>query len=516
MRIGFPLMLKAAAGGGGKGMRVVRDAADFREALAAARRESASAFGDQRMILERYLERPRHIEAQIFADGHGNTVHLFERDCSSQRRHQKIIEEAPAPGLDPVLRQALLTAAVRAAEAVNYRGAGTVEFLVDGDGFYFLEMNTRLQVEHPVTELITGLDLVEWQLRVAAGEPLPLAQAQINATGHAIEVRLYAEDPERGFVPSSGPISLLRLASGANIRVDRGVDAGDQVSMHYDPMIAKMIVYADHRQACLARLEQALAASMIAGPATNLGFLQALVATPVFADGQMDSGLLDRDPAVIAPVAEPPIEVVLAAAAYWLRDQEPEAVRATPWESCDGWRLSGQAARSLDLDCGGQAFRVEAMGAGGHYQLSLQEQRFTLVLKRLDESLHLLSLNDRILRLHLHERHPHALEVCHLQHRWLVSRHALLETGAAKTDGDGRLLAPMPGRILDLRVAAGETVEKSQIVLVMEAMKMELAIKAPFSGRIDQCAVAAGDLVEADTLLLSLSADPADQSPGRT
>ena len=264
-RVGFPLMLKAAAGGGGKGMRVVHSGTDFDEALKAARREASGAFGDERMIIERYLPTPRHIEAQVFADTHGSTVHLFERDCSSQRRHQKIIEEAPAARLDDKVRQQLLDAAVRAAEAVDYVGAGTVEFLVDGEAFFFLEMNTRLQVEHPVTECITGLDLVEWQLRVAAGEALPLKQDDIHASGHAMEARIYAEDPDQGFVPSTGRIDALVLPENSGVRVDSGVESGDEVSMHYDPMIAKLIVHDTTREACLARLNQALAASFVAG-----------------------------------------------------------------------------------------------------------------------------------------------------------------------------------------------------------------------------------------------------------
>ena len=295
--VGFPLMLKAAAGGGGKGMRVVRSGDEFAQALAAARREASGAFGDERMILERYIERPRHIEAQVFADRHGNTVHLFERDCSSQRRHQKIIEEAPAAGLTDALRAELLAAAVRAAEAVDYRGAGTVEFLVDDDEFFFLEMNTRLQVEHPVTEMITGLDLVEWQLRVAAGEPLPLSQGEIRASGHAMEARVYAEDPDQGFVPSTGHIESLTFPSSPAVRIDSGVDQGDEVSIHYDPMIAKLIVHGDHREQARQALIGALTDSSILGPITNLGFLQHLAASRPFAgarSGQRYRSVIDR------------------------------------------------------------------------------------------------------------------------------------------------------------------------------------------------------------------------------
>ncbi|MEE4637723.1 MAG: biotin carboxylase N-terminal domain-containing protein [Wenzhouxiangella sp.] len=503
-RVGFPLMLKAAAGGGGKGMRVVRSADEFGEALAAARREARSAFGDERMILERYLERPRHIEAQVFADAHGNTVHLFERDCSSQRRHQKIIEEAPAPNLDPGLRAELLAAAVRAAQAVDYVGAGTVEFLVDGDDFYFLEMNTRLQVEHPVTELVTGVDLVEWQIRVAAGQPLPLSQGRIQAQGHAMEARIYAEDPERGFVPSSGRIRTLNLPEGEQTRIDRGVDAGDTVSVHYDPMIAKLIVHGTNREACRARLKRALAASFIAGPTTNLGFLQALAATEAFAGGHLDTGLLDREPEVVQTRREPPVEVVAAAAAYWLREQEPNAPGHSPWARCDGWRLATPASRSLDIESGELRTKVEATGFAGEYQLALADQQLSLHLDALGSSRFRLGLDSRNLPVWLHADGSSRLDVCLDQQRWTLTRHARFEAAQAGTGGDGRILAPMPGRILEIRVTQGAQVAEGEAVLVMEAMKMELTIKAPIDGTVEDLVVESGDLVEADSLLLSL------------
>ena len=509
-RVGFPLMLKAAAGGGGKGMRVVRSAEEFSEALAAARREAASAFGDERMILERYLERPRHIEAQVFADSHGNTLHLFERDCSSQRRHQKIIEEAPAPNLDPKLRGELLAAAVRAAEAVNYRGAGTVEFLVDGDAFFFLEMNTRLQVEHPVTEMITGLDLVEWQLRVAAGERLPLAQEQITATGHAMEARIYAEDPERGFVPSSGRVRQLCLPAGPTVRIDSGIDEGDTVSVHYDPMIAKLIVHADRRETCLVRLREALAASVVAGPTTNLGFLQALSASALFANGEFDTGLLDRDVEAVAPRLDLPIEVLAAAAAHWLQAQEAASAGASPWDRCDGWRLGRSEARSMDIECADRRALIEASGDAGRYQLLVDDRTLNVGLESLGGSRFRLRLAERSLRLHVHVVGENKLDVCHDGRRWTLTRHARFEAAAVATHADGRMLAPMPGRILEVRGVAGSEVREGQTLLIMEAMKMELAIKAPFGARIEQLAVAAGDLVEADSLLLVLnpSAEP--------
>ncbi|NDY96622.1 acetyl/propionyl/methylcrotonyl-CoA carboxylase subunit alpha [Wenzhouxiangella limi] len=508
-RVGFPLMLKAAAGGGGKGMRVVRSAGEFGEALAAARREARSAFGDERMILERYLARPRHIEAQVFADAHGNTVHLYERDCSSQRRHQKIIEEAPAPNLDPALRTELLAAAVRAAQAVNYLGAGTVEFLVDGDDFYFLEMNTRLQVEHPVTEMITGLDLVEWQIRVAAGEKLPRQQDQISIQGHAMEARIYAEDPDRGFVPSSGWIRALNLPEGEQIRIDRGVDTGDTVSVHYDPMIAKLIVHGPDREACRARLKRALSASFIAGPTTNLGFLQALAATEAFASGRLDAGLLDREPALVQTHREPPVEVVAAAAAYWLRAQEPDAPSPSPWARCDGWRPGTPASRWLDIECGELRTSIEATGFAGDYKLMLADQDLALRLDPLGVSRFRLDLGDRNRPVWLHADGESRLDVCLDELRWTLTRHARFEAAQSSAGGDGRILAPMPGRILEIRVTEGAQVAEGEPVLVMEAMKMELTIKAPIDGTVEGLAVERGDLVEADALLLSLiEADP--------
>jgi len=503
-RVGFPLMLKAAAGGGGKGMRVVRSKDEFADALNAARREASGAFGDDRMILERYLPTPRHIEAQVFADTHGNTVHLFERDCSSQRRHQKIIEEAPAAHLDDGVRQNLLQAAVRAAEAVDYVGAGTVEFLVDGDEFFFLEMNTRLQVEHPVTESITGLDLVEWQLRVAAGEPLPLRQDDIRASGHAMEARIYAEDPDQGFVPSTGRVESLVLPEHDWVRIDTGVEAGDEVSMHYDPMIAKLIVHDATREACLARLNQALAACFISGPTTNLGFLQALAGSDVFAGAAIDTGFLDRDLPAILDGGEAPLEVLAAAAGNWLLMQENAVTGRTPWDSCDSWRMGRPATRSLDIECAGRRISVEATGLRGRYQLRMDDQTYPVRVQQLGEGQFSLNLNGRGRRLQIHSAGEHRLEVCLGNRRWPVSRHARFESAIERGAGDGRLLAPMPGKILEIRASAGQTVSEGDTLLIMEAMKMELAIKAPMDGEVSEIAVSMEDVVEADTLLLAI------------
>jgi len=510
--VGFPLMLKAAAGGGGKGMRVVRSLAAFADALKGARREASGAFGDERMILERYLETPRHIEAQVFADTHGNTVHLFERDCSSQRRHQKIIEEAPAPNLDPALRARLLAAAVRAAETVDYRGAGTVEFLVDGSEFFFLEMNTRLQVEHPVTEMITGLDLVEWQLRVAAGEPLPLIQDEIHCRGHAMEARIYAEDPERDFVPSSGRIHHLAFPADQGIRVDTGVEQGDEVSMHYDPMIAKLIVHDHDRTTCRARLNLALAATHVAGPTTNLGFLQQLAASEVFADGRLDTGLLDRDlHSILDSSGDLPEAVLAAAACYWLDEQMLGAAQigtAGPWAIADGWRIGGRAPRSLDIECAGVRTEIDAVADpdGGH-ALSLGDRTIKAQLTELADHHYSLRLDSEHRHLHVFAGEGLHLDICLPGQRWRLARHTRFETVTGSGGGSGKVIAPMPGKVLEVRVALDDAVIEGQTIAVMEAMKMELAIKAPTDGRVSQIAVGADDVIEADTLLIEISPD---------
>jgi 3-methylcrotonyl-CoA carboxylase alpha subunit len=509
-RVGFPLMLKAAAGGGGKGMRVVRSEDEFTEALHSARREASGAFGDERMILERYLERPRHIEAQVFADNHGNTVHLFERDCSSQRRHQKIIEEAPAANLDETIRHDLLAAAVRAAEAVDYVGAGTVEFMVDDGSFFFLEMNTRLQVEHPVTECITGLDLVEWQLRVAAGEKLPLTQDEIRVNGHAMEARIYAEDAEQGFVPSTGTIHRLNLPAGGHVRVDTGVDTGDEVSMHYDPMIAKLIVHDHSRDACLARLNQALAASFVSGPTTNLGFLQALAGSEVFARAELDTGLLDRDLSSVFEKREPPEEVIAAAAGRWLLKQEGTATGRTPWDHCDSWRLGAPATRSLDIECGNGRHPIEARGENGHYELLIEDDAVLVELKEVDTDTFRLTTGGQSRRLQIHSADNNALEICMDNHRWRLTRHARFEAITDSAASDGKLVAPMPGKILEIRTEKGAKVSEGDTLLIMEAMKMELAIKAPMDGTVENLSVDTGDLVEADALLLEIGSGNQD------
>ncbi|WP_366555173.1 acetyl/propionyl/methylcrotonyl-CoA carboxylase subunit alpha [Aquibaculum sediminis] len=519
--LGYPLLLKASAGGGGKGMRVVERSEDFAEALTGARREAQAAFGDDRMLLERYLTRPRHIEIQIFADGRGQVVHLFERDCSLQRRHQKVVEEAPAPGLDSALRQAMGEAAIAAARAIGYEGAGTVEFILEDDAFYFMEMNTRLQVEHPVTEMITGLDLVEWQLRVAAGEPLPFGQEAIQARGHAIEARLYAEDPARGYLPTTGRLAHLRFPeSDAALRIDSGVREGDQITPYYDPMIAKLVVWGEDRATALRRLRAGLEATEVAGPTTNLAFLAAIARHPDFASGGVDTGFLSRceQALTVLPDLDDPAIAALAVAAEAERRRAEVAAQAarsgdpwSPWWSSDGWRLNAESERRLHFTLGeaelvaglrygvaGLALEwqgrllplqwtLEAKGrlrvdlAGRTHRAAVAWQGETLTLMRAGESL----------RLQLEDRQAAAAEV----------------VGVATG-----VVAPMPGKVVQVAVAAGEEVVRGQLLLVLEAMKMEHSLRAPADGRVGALHVRAGDQVEEGVELLAFDPQPAEQS----
>ncbi|MFN5100384.1 MAG: acetyl/propionyl/methylcrotonyl-CoA carboxylase subunit alpha, partial [Burkholderiaceae bacterium] len=397
--IGYPVLLKASAGGGGKGMRIVERSEDFASALASCQREAINSFGDDRVLVEKYLQRPRHIEIQVFADTHGECVYLFERDCSVQRRHQKVLEEAPAPGMTEERRQAMGTAAVNAARAVGYVGAGTVEFIVNQDGsFYFMEMNTRLQVEHPVTELITGTDLVEWQLRVAAGEPLPMQQQDLRIDGHAIEARIYAENPEKGFLPSTGSLIHLRLPDAVAftqgvVRIDAAVREGDAITPHYDPMIAKLIVHGDDRSQALSRMQQALQAIEIVGPATNVAFLERLITTPAFTDAELDTGLIERHHALLFPPTEPvPVEMV----ALWLvKLAMPDTTSYDPWDSPQGWRLNGNYHRKLRFDCDDQAFELVLDYRRDGWRMAYQSQETILTHIAIDQTSVSLSIEGR-------------------------------------------------------------------------------------------------------------------------
>jgi 3-methylcrotonyl-CoA carboxylase alpha subunit len=515
-RTGFPLMIKAAAGGGGKGMRIVHEAAGFAEALASAQREAANAFGDTRVILERYVEHPRHIEFQVFGDTHGNIVHLNERECSAQRRYQKVLEETPSPFLDETRRARMGAAAVAAARAVDYVGAGTVEFIVGQDGeFFFMEMNTRLQVEHPVTEETLGLDLVEWQLRVAAGEPLPLAQQDIRAEGHAIEVRLYAEDPEAGFLPGSGKLLSLTLPPASrHVRLDGGVIAGDTVTIFYDPMIAKLIVHDRTRVQALERLREALAATDIVGPKSNVAFLERLVRHPVVVEGRIDTGYLDRhlDQFLAGDDQPGDIERFAAATALLLGDEAGATGVAgdphSPWAQADAWRLGHHGKRVIALMQGDRRHEIEAHGHDGAYGLREGDASCTVagarqghgvLSARFDGESRRVPLAVEGDRVRLHDGQGR---------RWTFSRAPAYAWTGAESAGARHLAAPMPGRVVLVRVAAGDVVEEGQELMVMEAMKMELALKAPRAGTIESVSAVQGDFVDADAVLVRF-AEPA-------
>jgi len=509
-RIGYPVLIKASAGGGGKGMRRVDAAADFDAALASCQREAAGAFGNDHVLVEKYVLRPRHIEMQVFGDSHGNVVHLFERDCSVQRRHQKVLEEAPAPGMTAERRAAMGKAAVDAAKAVGYVGAGTVEFIVEqgksgqGGRFYFMEMNTRLQVEHPVTEMITGLDLVEWQLRVANGEPLPLMQEQLAICGHALEARVYAEDPSRGFLPSTGRLlHLAPPAESANVRVDTGVEQGDEITPFYDPMIAKLIVHGRDRAEALAHMRAALAQYRVVGVANNIEFLGRLVATPAFDTADLDTGLIEREEALLfAPPGEVPAEVWQLAALAELLSDEATAARREAWAQPDGWRINGRARRRLQFRAGEVEQAVWAAWTPRGHEL---EAAGAAVVA--GGSL----ATDGTLRARLGARRAGAVVVADGARRHVFAEGRawaleLVDPLHRERDGDaqhGGLKAPMPGRVIALSAAPGAVVDKGAPLLVMEAMKMEHTIHAPQRGSVTAFHFAVGEQVGEGVELLA-------------
>ena len=549
-RIGFPVLIKASAGGGGKGMREVHAAGDFAAALASCRREARASFGNDAVLIEKLVRNPRHIEIQVFADGHGDCVWLFERDCSMQRRHQKVIEEAPAPGLPGAMRRAMGEAAVAAARAVGYVGAGTVEFIVEcAEGgaprqFYFMEMNTRLQVEHPVTEMITGLDLVEWQLRVAAGEPLPLAQDALQARGHAIEARIYAEHPEAGFLPATGRLQRLALPahvafavrandvaagppqgedgsprgqrgqgpSAGGVRVDSGVREGDAITPHYDPMIAKLITWGDTREQARARLLQALAQTRIVGLHSNVQFLHRLAACAEFADAAVDTGLIGRrqDTLLAAPALPPALAIAAAAAALLHAEQARQT--ADPWSRCDGFVPSAAQQRALrfdspwgELDC-----VLHYAGAGRPQRLAVPGLVAPAVFAAevrdcgAGEVAVDLTLGDRRWRAHVVRTADAGFQVFADGEQALLALQSADHGAADEITAGGRLTAPMPGKVIAIHVAAGAAVEAGQPLLVMEAMKMEHTLTAPLAGRVAELLYAVGDLVAEGAELLRL------------
>ncbi|WP_019139814.1 acetyl/propionyl/methylcrotonyl-CoA carboxylase subunit alpha [Noviherbaspirillum massiliense] len=518
-RIGYPVLLKASAGGGGKGMRIVDKSADFKAALASCKREAISSFGDDKVLVEKYLTRPRHIEIQVFADTQGNCVYLFERDCSVQRRHQKVLEEAPAPGMTQERRRAMGEAAVAAAKAVGYVGAGTVEFIANQDGsFYFMEMNTRLQVEHPVTEMITGLDLVEWQLRVAAGEPLPLRQEELAIHGHAIEARVYAENPEKGFLPSIGTLKHLRTPQAAAfetghaeqdeaaaVRIDSGVREGDAISPFYDPMIAKLIVWGKDREQALARMAQALSEYQIVGLATNIAFLKRVVESPAFAQANLDTGLIERHQDALFPRVQPAALPVLALAAASLLASEGRAAANDPWGSTNGWRMNGVLKRTLEFadDAGSYPVVVSYHQDGWTVQQGTAAATMILVSQKGNDLV--VKLDGQTVRGTV-VRDGETFHVFHEGgHAALSYNDPLAHAGEAEAEG-GRLTAPMPGKIVAMLVDKGSKVDKGAPLLIMEAMKMEHTIAAPANGTVEDFLYAVGDQVAEGAQLLVFQA----------
>lgn len=512
--IGYPVLIKASAGGGGKGMRRVDDSATFTEALASCQREAQSAFGNAHVLVEKYVERPRHIEIQVFGDSHGNVVYLFERDCSVQRRHQKVLEEAPAPGMTPERRAAMGKAAVDAARAVNYVGAGTVEFIAGPDGdFYFMEMNTRLQVEHPVTECITGTDLVEWQLRVASGEPLPLQQDQLQIRGHALEARLYAEDADRGFLPSTGTLHHLRLpANTVHVRVDAGVEQGDAITPFYDPMIAKLIVWDVDRDAALRRMQQALAECEVVGVTTNAAFLRRLVMTDSFTQAKLDTALIEREQAALTPNdndSGPALWALAAIAGVATSEAASRDARDphSPWQAQDGWRLGAAAARALTLEHRGAQRSVTVQGAGEQWTVQVDGNALQGSGRLASDALRV-QIGEQLHRATV-IRDGNELYLFGSEGVQRFTLHDPVSEADQSVADAGSLVAPMPGRIVATLVAPGTAVKRGAPLLVLEAMKMEHTLQAPADGTLQGYRVKAGDQVGDGAVLVDFEADGA-------
>ncbi len=517
--IGCPVMLKPSAGGGGKGMRLVEKAEDFAAALQSCRREARQSFGDDLVLIEKYVARSRHVEVQVFGDDFGDCVSLFDRDCSVQRRHQKIIEEAPAPRLGDEQRRRMSEAAVTAAKAVGYVGAGTVEFLVAPDGaFYFLEMNTRLQVEHPVTEFITGLDLVEWQLRVASGERLPLRQEQIFARGHALEARVYAEDPAKDFLPSTGVLRHLRTPQeSGHVRLDAGVDEGDAISSHYDPMIAKLVVHDETREKALRRLRRALEEFEVAGVACNVGFLSRLVASPSFEKAELGAGLIEREQALLFPLeSEPPKATFLVAAlAELLSEAELRRTRrppgddvASPWSARDGWRLNIGEPRILAFEHGGRNHQVAVTCRGGEFSLRFAGVDYPAKARR-DAGGRIEAELDGLLMRASVVASGAGRQIFLDGGDWSLILVDTLCTGRSESVSAGGFTAPMSGRVTALLVPAGTRVERGAPLMALEAMKMEHTIFAPAEGDLKSFLFAVGDQVAEGVELLEF--EPAEK-----
>ena len=519
-RIGYPVLIKASAGGGGKGMRAVDSAAGFADALASCKREAINSFGDDAVLIEKYVQRPRHIEIQVFGDTHGNYVYLFERDCSVQRRHQKVLEEAPAPGMTEAMRQQMGDAAVSAARAVNYVGAGTVEFIVEqregGEmNFFFMEMNTRLQVEHPVTEAITGEDLVEWQLRVASGEKLPKQQSELKIIGHAIEARICAENPEKNFLPATGTLHVYRKPpcvsfERGDVRVDDGVREGDPISPFYDSMIAKLIVHGETREQALARLDAALAQTQIVGLNTNVQFLRLVVRSPSFANANLDTALIPREADVLfkQETVALPLSVASVVANTLLSEQAQQG--NDPFSHRNGWRSLGVYQRPFDFDYAGREVKASlSYLAAGQYVLNVLDGDKPLATA----PLHFEGLSQGAINVQLGEQRTRARvyrqgDVAHVftpkGAAQITVVDPLLHAGDVQAEG-GRLTAPMPGKVVSFAVKAGDKVTKGQALAVMEAMKMEHTIAAPVDGLVAELLYAPGDQVTEGAELLKLA-----------
>ncbi len=501
--VGFPVLVKAVAGGGGKGMRTVARADELPDALAAARREAAAAFGDDTLIMERYVTRSRHVEVQVFGDTHGNVIHLLERECSVQRRHQKVVEETPSPAVDDDLRGRMGDAAVRAAKAVDYVGAGTVEFLLADTGeFFFLEMNTRLQVEHPVTEAITGLDLVELQLRVAAGEPLGLDQADVTSTGHAIEVRLYAEDPASGFLPQLGTVTWFDVPEGADVRVDSGVEAGSEVSRFYDPMLAKVIVHGPDRPSSLQRMAEVLAGTAVLGVTTNVDHLRAVVEHDAFVAGDVSTSFLDDHlPEWHRPAVPAPTIVAAVAAAL------PARADDDPWVSLGPWRIAGVAGHVLRFGDGDDVITAVANRRGDRWSIEVGGTRLDADVQAGPDGTLLVDIGGRATRARTSVDGRDVWVHVHGDTRRLSRIPATRHADASELAGGASFTAPMPGAVVKVDVAEGDHVLEGATLVVVEAMKMEHPITAPSAGTVTAVLVKAGDPVAAGQALVGFEPD---------
>lgn len=515
LNVGFPQLIKATAGGGGKGMRVVNKVEEFDAALVSCRREALASFGDDKVLIERYLTAPRHIELQVFADTQGNAVHLFERDCSIQRRHQKVIEEAPAPGMTEALRNAMGKAAIGSAKAINYVGAGTVEFLLDTDGsFYFMEMNTRLQVEHPVSEMISGQDLVEWQLLVASGQPLPLTQDELKITGHAFEARIYAEAPDHDFLPATGALTYLKTPdTSEHVRVDTGVAQGAEVSMYYDPMIAKLITWDKDRDSALRQMKTALQDYQILGLSTNIEFLSRLFSVAEFAEGEFDTGFIEKHSTELFPAkAQAPDELIALTCLYHLLKSHQSTLEKanqqdsfSPWVTQHGWRMNQTGFTTVQLSMDDEIQQITAHYQRDGFLLDIVGNQYPISGEMLDENNLSATINGRRLNA-IFIQSDQTINALYDGKQWEFTVHDPRLEGFDNEGAGGGLVAPMPGAVVAVLVEVGDAVKSGDALLVVEAMKMEHTIVAPNDGTVTEIFYGVGDQVEDGDELLSLIA----------